>query len=240
MARKFRPRKTARRHKRSTAGKIFSPLDVRSDKVIGEFKKRITQGPLTIIMVYADWCGHCHTMKPHFDTAANNKGRSIQAVKVQDVMLPAVNAAINKGINKSAKPINVEGYPSIVMVDKQGNVVTDVEPIKNTKTMINVMNQAGPLAEEAKLSEIPTNEVPVMASTNNYESIQLNNKSASNKALRNSALRNSALRNTNKNKKPSLAALGAEEVGLAEGASITSNTSNTSNTSKIHTSVKIK
>ncbi len=151
-SRKFRPRKTVRRRKSSIAGKILPPLDVRSNKHLSEFQKRIKKGPLTIIMVWAEWCPHCHTMMPHFDAASKSPNRSIQSIKVEEKMLPSVNSSISKSINKSAKPLNVEGYPSIIVVDKQGNQVSNIQPVRDTETMTKVMENAGPLAESAGLA----------------------------------------------------------------------------------------
>ena len=111
-----------------------------------------------IMMVYADWCGACHTMMPHFDAAAKSPGRSIQAVKVNEQMLQDVNKSINEKVNKSAKPLNVEGYPSIIVVDNKGNAVTEIEPVRNTESMTALMAQAGPLAETAGINR--TNQNP--------------------------------------------------------------------------------
>lgn len=153
-SRKSKPRKlkTSRRHKKSTAGKILPPLDVRSNKQLSEFERRIKQGGLTIVLVWAPWCDHCHKFMPHFDAAAKSPNRSIQAVKVEETMLPAVNKLLTTNINKSAKPLNVEGYPSIIMVDNQGNVVTNIEPVKDTSVMTKVMENAGPLSKNAGLN----------------------------------------------------------------------------------------
>jgi len=157
-ARRLRPRKrTIRRHRTSTAGKILPPIDVRSSKHLKEFEKRIKSGPLTIILVYADWCPHCHTMMPHFDAAAKSANRSIQAVKVNETMMPAINSTVTSNINKAAKRIDVNSFPSIIVVNNKGEKVTDIEPVRNTKTMTDVMSQSGPLATEAGLNENPTN-----------------------------------------------------------------------------------
>ena len=147
-----RGKRTARRHRSSIAGKIMPPLDVRSNKHLADFKKRITKGPLTIVLVYADWCGHCHTMMPHFDAASKSSNRSIQSVKVNEQMLPAVNDFVSKNINKSARPLNVEGYPSIILVNNKGEKVTDIEPVRDTATMTKLMNESGTLAKNANLN----------------------------------------------------------------------------------------
>ena len=155
-SRKAKPRRTSRRH--STSGKILSPLDVRSKNSLGEFKKRIKAGPITIIMVYADWCGHCHKMMPHFDAASASNGRSVQSIKLNETMMSDANAAINS-INAKAKSIEVDGYPSIIAVDNQGNVVATPNAVKNTETMTKLMNQSGNLAVQAGLNNVTMNDV---------------------------------------------------------------------------------
>ncbi len=198
----IRGKRTARRHKVSTAGKILPPLDVRLNKHLKEFEKRIKQGDLSIILVWAPWCPHCHTMMPHFDAAAKSPSRSIQAIKVEDKMLPAVNQVLTGSINKSAKPLNVEGYPSIIVVDKKGNKVTDIEPVRDTATMTNLMNNAGLLAKQASLN---------MTNSLNKDPTSIAN------SLKNS-MRAHENGTKNKNKKL-LANLGFENGGLVSGNS---------------------
>ena len=152
MAPKKNKTRKSGRVRRSTAGKILPPLDVRSNKQLKEFERRIKQGGLTIVLVWAPWCGHCHKFMPHFDEAAKSPNRSVQAIKVEETMLPAVNAVLTRNINRAAKPLSVEGYPSLIVVDKKGNAVTAIEAVKSTEVMRNVMNNAGPLAEEAGIN----------------------------------------------------------------------------------------
>ena len=162
--RKFKPRRTARRQ--STMGSILPPFDVRSKGQIGELMKRISKGPVTIMLVYADWCGHCHHFMPHFDKAANQSGRSIQAVKVNDTMMSAVNDAI-KSKNHNAKSINVEGYPSVMLVGQDGNEISQIEPVKDTAVMTKVMNQSAALANEAGLTSDDRSEMNASIRPNN-------------------------------------------------------------------------
>jgi thiol-disulfide isomerase/thioredoxin len=150
LSKKSRTRKI-RRHKSSLAGKILPPLNVNSNKSLHELKNRILKGPLTIMLVYADWCGHCHQLMPHWDKAVLSPNRTIQAVKVNDGMLEAVNSTINRTVNHNAKPYSVEGYPTIIMVDKKGNMVTEVQPVKDADALAQVMNKAGPLSKQSEM-----------------------------------------------------------------------------------------
>ena len=148
---KKKGRKTARGHQQSVSGSILPPLDVRSEKDLSELKRRIKMGLITIILIYADWCGHCHHIMPHFDAASNTPGRNIQSVKVNETMLDKVNQSINEGINQHATPMKVEGYPSILLVDQKGNKVSDVNPVKDTKVLSEVMRQMSPPKEGLRL-----------------------------------------------------------------------------------------
>jgi thiol-disulfide isomerase/thioredoxin len=144
--RKFKPRRTARRQ--SNMGSLSLPLDVRSKGQIGELMKQISKGPLTIVLVYADWCGHCHEFMPHFDKAAKNSNHSIKVVKINETMMPEVNEARKRNSNSA---INVQGYPSMMLIGQDGNELTQIEPVKDTEAMTKVMNQSVALANEAGL-----------------------------------------------------------------------------------------
>jgi thiol-disulfide isomerase/thioredoxin len=146
-----RRRRTVRGQRSSVMGKVMPLLDVRTPKQLKEFEKRIKKGPLTIIMVYADWCGHCHTMMPHFKEASKSPNRQIQSIMLNEEMMDSANSYINKNINHSAKPINVSGYPSLILVDNKSNKVTDIEPVRDTQVMTDVMNKSASLAKNSGL-----------------------------------------------------------------------------------------
>jgi hypothetical protein len=145
---------------------------------------------------------------PHFDAAAKSPNRSIQAVKVEESILPAVNQVLTTNINRSAKPLNVEGYPSIILVDKKGNAVTDLEPVRNTETMIKVMDNAGPLADQAGINKGINSEVG-----KNLKNSLKNIESITNTMNKPNNIKNSSL-NTNKKL---LSNIGVEESGLVSG-----------------------
>lgn len=132
--------KKLKRH--TTVGRIFPPIDVRNTNLIKEAIKRIIAGPITIIVFYADWCGHCTQFKPHFDAAARMPGRSIQAVKVNEKMVGHMNDAI-RSMNSSASPLPVDAYPSAFLLDNKGNNITEINAVKDTKAMSKVMKEAG-------------------------------------------------------------------------------------------------
>ena len=156
-SRKFASRRRSRRQ--STVGKITPPLDVRSEDSISSLMKLVKKGPITIILVYADWCGHCHTYKPKFDEAAKNRKSPFQVASINDEMVNSVNERI-KSMNKSAKPISVSGYPSVVSLTKNGDSSKDLP----REAVIELMKQPVPKNVMQSAKNAPMN---VMQSAKN-------------------------------------------------------------------------
>jgi len=134
----------SRRSRKSTIGKIIPPLDVRSEDSISSLMKLIAKGPITIVLIYADWCGHCHTYKPKFDEAAKNRKSPFQVASINETMINSVNKRINS-MNKSAQPINVSGYPSVISLTKNGDSLKDL----SQEAAIKMLNTPMPNAKNS-------------------------------------------------------------------------------------------
>ena len=145
--------KTARGHQQSSAA-IFPPIDIQSKQDIEKAIKQIMKGPVTILLVYADWCGHCHDLMPHWDAAAKSPGRSVPSIKLNEKETESFNSAL-KSLNQNQSSIHVSGYPSVLVLDSKGNKITDVEGKKDTASLTQLMSQSGPLAKQAGLSPTP-------------------------------------------------------------------------------------
>ena len=141
--------KTLKRY--STVGKILPPLDVRKEKDLIPLMNRIKSGPITIILVYADWCSHCHSFKPKFDAAARKRTLPYPVAYVEDSMLSMANEKL-KSLNGSPNTLSVQGYPTVVAVSNQGQMVKKSIP---QETSIKMMNEVPPM------NEVPMNEVPL-------------------------------------------------------------------------------
>jgi thiol-disulfide isomerase/thioredoxin len=98
---------------RSVMGQLMPPVDVRSEDMLGELSKRIAAGPLTLVLVYADWCGHCQTFKPMMEKLENLSGSTVQKARLSSEQLP----------NSSLSSVKIEGYPTLLLVDKNGNAL---------------------------------------------------------------------------------------------------------------------
>jgi thiol-disulfide isomerase/thioredoxin len=107
-----------KKQSRSAMGRLLPPVDITNTRMINELGKRISKGPLTLVFVYADWCGHCQSYKPLMSKLESMNGRSIQTARIRDDILPHSPLANEK----------IEGYPTLMLVDQNGKPVTFKTP----------------------------------------------------------------------------------------------------------------
>lgn len=160
--RTLRKRQRTLRKRMTSVGRLMAPVDIRSKQSIGELMKRIRKGPITIVLIYADWCGHCTDFKPHFDEASKSPSRTVQVAAINETMINPVNKELAR-LNHSHNSIAVEGYPTVLLLDQNAREVTRVNPVQNTSTMEKVMNKSGNLA--ASLKSVPLNSLALLRPT---------------------------------------------------------------------------
>ncbi len=139
------PRKTKKVKKstRAVSGRILPPINITNASQLGELDKRLAMGPITLVFVYADWCGHCQRFKPNMEQLEGLNNRSVQIARVRDDVFPKTS------INKTP----IEGYPSLLLIDKNknavmfekedGEVTTVIPEHNNMQNMASIVVNAG-------------------------------------------------------------------------------------------------
>ena len=94
-------------------GRLLPPVNIDSEEKLNEADKRIQIGPITLVVFYAPWCGHCRNLEPVLDELENSPDRSIQVARVRDDMVP----------KSSLKNVEFSGYPHLMLVKKDKSVV---------------------------------------------------------------------------------------------------------------------
>jgi thiol:disulfide interchange protein len=90
-------------------GKVSLPMDINSSSAVPAFESMLTKGPMAVVLVYADWCGHCDKYKKNvWSPLKSVKNRTVNMASVREDMLA----------NTSLKDAKIDGYPSILVVGK--------------------------------------------------------------------------------------------------------------------------
>lgn len=109
------PTKTKKRGSSTRMGRVMSPIDVNKRGMTDELAKRMKKG--VIILVYANWCGHCHTYKPKFEELQANKNRTVETASVESEFWDEAQKKLN--IKNGA----ITAFPSVIAVSPEGKVV---------------------------------------------------------------------------------------------------------------------
>jgi len=152
-------------------------MDVRSRKQIKGFEDLLGKGPLTLVLVYADWCGACHRFRENtWKDIQNLPNKSVNLMSVREDVFPET----------SLKNTKINYYPSLLLV---GN---DKKPAEFTSPKGEVTN-ALPNNSKELLTKIVTSPLPETASevvksvnkenlNNSFEAISTAKKNAANNA----------------------------------------------------------
>lgn len=89
------------------------PLTAESRDAIPKVEALIHSGPLTFVLIYADWCGHCQRYKPQWEKLAQTPGRVANMVAVRDDIFPEV---------PTIAKAKIAGYPSVIKVSPNGSI----------------------------------------------------------------------------------------------------------------------
>jgi thiol-disulfide isomerase/thioredoxin len=101
------------------ANRENGPIDQNSNKIA------------TIMLFYVDWCPHCKTAKPEWETLkAEYDGKSINGYTMSFVEHNCTNESDE--VSQLMDKYNIEGYPTIKLIKDNQVIEYDAKPTKST------------------------------------------------------------------------------------------------------------
>ncbi len=147
-------KKKKSRKAKTIKGRLSAPVDVRSRDSVPAFEKLLEKGPLTLVLVYADWCGACHRFKENtWNNVTKMNDRTMNISSVREDMLPSTSLANSK----------ISHYPSLLLVGR------DKRPAE-FKSPTGEPTNALPNDESKNIQQLlktPVEEVPTVTTANN-------------------------------------------------------------------------
>jgi hypothetical protein len=149
-------------------GRVSLPMDVKSSDAVPAFEEMLTKGPMAVVLVYADWCGHCDNYK-------KNVWSPLKSVKNRTVNMATLREDVIQ--NTSLKNAKIDGYPSVLVVGKDkkpavfnsNSGVTNAMPESNdVSTMKSLITSSVPKEVSAQTSN--------SALTSNSTAVSLNSE----------------------------------------------------------------
>lgn len=122
-------------------------LKVDSAKGIGALEKVLKDGKITIVLIYADWCGHCHKFMENVWEPSCQKEAIHNRAAVREDVLPQT----------SLKGANFDGYPSVIVVNEKG----EIEEFNKDGKTTNAIPQPKSEAELTQIANAEVEPIPV-------------------------------------------------------------------------------
>ena len=117
-------------------------LDVKTLKDVAKLVQSIKNNVVTLLLIYADWCGHCTTFKTDiWKKLAKVKGRKIPMAQINEKVLSHLIAEVPN--------LKADGYPTVSLIGRDMKAAELKDP--NTGATTNSLPNTRDMASMTKL-----------------------------------------------------------------------------------------
>jgi hypothetical protein len=147
--------------KSSSPKKEMPTLDVKTLKDVAKLVQNIKNNVVTLLLIYADWCGHCTTFKTDiWKKLAKVKGRKIPMAQINEKVLSHLIAEVPN--------LKADGYPTVSLIGRDMKAAELKDP--NTGETTNSLPNTRDMASMTKL--ITANPSQVVAENGLGDSVE--------------------------------------------------------------------
>ncbi len=118
----------------SSSGSPPPSLDIKSSADVGKALSIMRKHPLTIVLVFASWCPHCHTFMERWNKYKALPNRTSPMIAVEQQQSEEFLKNI-KG--KDGRPVSINAFPTVLASTSRGSSGTATEDPTNVGAAIN-------------------------------------------------------------------------------------------------------
>ena len=131
-------------------------LDINSPSDVKKALDIMRKNPLTIILLFASWCPHCHTFMKRWNEYKSLPNRTSPMIRVEQKLSGQL---LNEISNENGDPVNVSAFPSVLATTNANMNNTNNVPSVNGSTSTQRSNVGAPInhSDEKAMINILTN-----------------------------------------------------------------------------------
>jgi len=97
-------------------------IDAKTVADVAKLVENIKNNVVTLLLIYADWCGHCGTFKKDiWKRLAETKGRKLPMAQINEKVLQHLKAEI--------PGLKIDGYPTLSLIGKDMKAAEITDPV---------------------------------------------------------------------------------------------------------------
>jgi hypothetical protein len=171
-----RSRKVTR--KKTSAKRSMAPaLDIKSSTDVKKALDIMKKHPLTIILVFANWCPHCHTFMSRWNKLKGVPNRTSPMISVEQQFS---NELLSNMSDESGKPPQIDGYPTVLANSNRGNQNVGVQVSTGSDEALTNLAQGNANMNESENENNNTNSMNVENENNNTNAMNVENENTKN------------------------------------------------------------
>ena len=112
-----RTRKVIKKKRSASIAKVPA-LDIKSASDVKKALDIMKNHPLTIVLVFANWCPHCHTFMSRWNKLKGIPNRTSPMISVENEFSDQLLSNMS---DETGKPPRIDGYPTVLANTNRGN-----------------------------------------------------------------------------------------------------------------------
>jgi len=114
--------KKSKSKRKSKSGKKHDNIDAKTVADVAKLVEGIKNNVVTLLLIYADWCGHCGTFKKDiWKRLVETKGRKLPMAQINEKVLQHLKAEI--------PGLKIDGYPTVSLIGKDMKAADITDPV---------------------------------------------------------------------------------------------------------------